>query len=108
MQPRDQTVPIVKRDLIQAWSVLERLAVSLQKIGSHFATAGPDVPLSASRRRQMLEELDAFFSSALYDDIAKARRALCEYLDHDEGEMISDQLEFWQPRRSRKRSALGK
>jgi hypothetical protein len=89
-----------KADLITAWRVLEKLTVSLRKIGSHYAVEGPGDVLPPKEHRQMLRELDSFFGPELCGEITKARRALVEYIPGDEAERISERMEekgqFWQ------------
>lgn len=90
-----QVIPVSKQDLITAWSVLEKLVVSLHKMGSYHSTSGPDVPMTPEQRQQMLDDLDAYLSPELMRELAKARRALVEYLPSEETEAISDTLDYW-------------
>ena len=91
-------IPVARPDLVAAWTVLEKRVVSLRKMGSYYATPGPDVPLSPEREQSMLRDLDAYFSPELVGEISKARRLLGEYLPDDEAEAISEALEYWRPR----------
>jgi hypothetical protein len=92
-----EAVAVSKGDLIAAWSILERVVVSLHKMGSHFATSSPDQELEPSRHLEMLGELDRFFTPELMRELSKARGALASYLPEDEAEALSDRLAIWKP-----------
>jgi hypothetical protein len=92
----NETISVAKRDLIEAWSVLEKVVVSLRRMGSHYATPGPDVPLPPEHQQQMLKDLDAYFSPELVRELGRARRLLVEYLPEDETEHLSEHvLKYW-------------
>lgn len=93
-----QVVSVAKKDLVDAWSVLERVVVSLRTMGSHYATPSADTPMSPEQRQQMLNDLDAYFSPELCRELSNARRLLSEYLPGDEAETISDGLQYWEKR----------
>jgi hypothetical protein len=97
IERQPEAVAVSKDDLIAAWSVLERMVVSLHKIGSHFATSGPDEELTPSRRLDMLGEIDRFLTPELMRELSKARGALASYLPEDEAEALSDRLAMWKP-----------
>src|SRR5205823_498313 len=92
--PKTETVSIAKDDLIAAWSLLERMVVSNDKIGSYFAhPVGSQQP--AEQRQKMLEALFEYFGPEFFEQVAKVRSRLDRYVDDDEGERISDSLEYW-------------
>ncbi len=92
-----ELVEVAKSDLIQGWSVLERIVVSLHKIGSHHATPSADVAMTPAQRQNMLRAMDDFFDADFFRDAASARRALSQYVPGEEAEAISDSLRYWEP-----------
>ncbi len=97
LSPAVARVIVSRGDLVQAWSVLERLTVSLRRLGSHYAIPQGQAALSEARRREMLESLDSLFSPELCRDIAHARRLLSAHLPDEEAEALADHLETWRP-----------
>jgi len=97
LKPEAETVSVNKRDLIEAWSLLERLVVSLRKIGSHYAIPQGEAEHTPQQRQQMLEALEQVFTPDLWRELAHGRRVIGEYLPNDEAEAISDQLDYWEP-----------
>lgn len=94
-------VIVPKADLIVAWAFLERLVVSLRKIGGEYSTPDAQTPLEPERRRQMLEDLDRFIDAQFCKDATRARRALANHLpDGDEAERIADALTLFEPTRN--------
>jgi hypothetical protein len=93
-----EIVALRKSDLIEAWSILERLVVSLHKIGSHHATPSSDVPMTPQQRESFLAALEDFFGPDFFREAARARRALSQYIPDEEGEAISDSLKYWEPK----------
>lgn len=87
-------VTVAKQDLVEAWSVLEKVVVSLRAMGSHYASPGGSH--EAEHRREMLEDLNAYFSPALCKELSRARRLLGEYLPTDETTTLSDALDYWE------------
>src|SRR5438046_10375750 len=93
-----ETVPVAKSDLIEAWKVLDKVVVSLRKMGSYYSTPARDVPLPSEQHQEMLESLDKFMSAELWRELAHARRLLSEYLPDDETEEMSEHvIEYWKP-----------
>lgn len=94
---RSESIIVSKDDLVLAWTGLEKLIVPLHRIGSRYATSGPDVPLTQEQRNEMLEEIGRLLSYDLVEQLGSARVILGDYLPNDEAEAISDSLEFYQP-----------
>jgi hypothetical protein len=92
-----KTIAIAKNDLVNAWSTLEKLVVSLHRIGSHFATEAGKRQ-TAEERTEMLREIDRFLSPSVMRELGQARVSLSDYLPEHEAQRISDRLEYWQPR----------
>ena len=93
-----ESIELPKRDIIQAWSVLEKLTVSLRKIGSHFSLPAGQIEQSPESRAAMLDELDRFISLELFKEIGSARMALLEHLPPDEAEYLSELvIQYWKP-----------
>jgi hypothetical protein len=97
LRPETEKVAVDKQDLVAAWSLLERVVVSLRKMGSYYATSGPEVPLPPEKQQEMLEALNGYFTAELCQELSSARVNLGEYLPDDEAEAISDSLEYWKP-----------
>lgn len=103
MQPQmlaspEQKIAVAKRDLVEAWSLLERLVVSLRKIGSHYAIPSDQTEQTPEQWSAMMTALDEYLTGETAQALAHVRRVLGEYLPDDEAEAISEQLEFWTPR----------
>ena len=92
-----ESIVVRKDDLVDAWLSLERLVVGLHRIGSHYGTSGPDVPLTAEHRVEMLAEIDRLIDPSFFRRLGKARVALSRYLPNDEAEALSDALDYYQP-----------
>lgn len=102
-----EKIQVSQEDLLQVWSVLENLRVSLHRIGSAYAgdSKTASFPLNQPDRKaqwlhqQELEALGAYFTPELYWEIAKAWRILSEYLPDEETEALSEgQIRYWEPR----------
>jgi hypothetical protein len=97
-----EVIAVSKQDLVAAWSLMERLVVSLHRMGSCYSTTGPDVPLSPEQRQKMLHDLDSFFNADTVAEMAQIRRTLSEYLPGDEAETMSQHMEeqglYWRPK----------
>ena len=93
-----ESIVISKDDLVLALAGLERLVVGLHRIGSHYGTPGPDVPLSPAQRVEMLNEIDRLLDPQFFKQLSKARVALSRYLPNDEAEELSDGLDYYQPK----------
>lgn len=96
LETENQSIPIAKCDLIRAWTVLEKLVVSLRKMGSFYSTPDAHTALPPDQRQKMLEDLDTYFSPEMVRELSVARRVLGEYLPDDEAEAISERLKFWE------------
>lgn len=93
-----ETVVVNKHDLGEAWGILERVVVSLRKIGSHHATPSEGAKLTPEQYQKMSAAMHEFFDADFFRDASRARRALDKYISDDEGEAISDSLKFWEPK----------
>jgi hypothetical protein len=102
MQAKAKTVPeadslsVKKRDLINAWLVLEKLVVSLDKIGSAYATPS-EAEFSEQRAQEMYAEVGRFVTDNILNDANRYRIPLGNYLPNDEAETLSDEVEYWKP-----------
>jgi hypothetical protein len=90
-----EMIPVAKSDIIAAWSVIEKMAVSLHRMGSYYSVPTAKDKLSPERHLEMLESLSAYMSPELVRELFKARRLLTGYLADDEAEAIADRLEVW-------------
>jgi hypothetical protein len=91
-------VPVSKSDLIAAWSVLEKIVVSLRKIGSAHAASGGQAEQTSEQHQHELEAIDRFFSPEVLRELSRARRLLAEYLPGEEIEGLSEHsIQFWSP-----------
>jgi hypothetical protein len=92
----EPVVPVAKRDMVEVWSVLEKLVVSLRKIGSAHAVADGQGKQTPDQRCREIDALDRFLSPELLRELSRARRLLAEYLPNDELEELSEHsIEFW-------------
>ncbi len=89
-------ISVCKQDLINAWSLLEKIAVSIDKIGSAHGTP-TKADFTPDRERKMLIEVGRFILDHVADDANRLREPLGDYLPNDEAEALSDQIEYWQP-----------
>ena len=101
MQARARTtdleeLAVKKQDLVNAWLLLEKLVVSLDRIGSAYATASGTL-LSEERLRQMHAEVGRFITDQILEDASRSRVPLGQYLPAEEAEAISDAIEYWRP-----------
>lgn len=94
-QAAGETVQIKKESLIAAWRLMERLVVSLDRIGSFYSTPAEDVPQTPEQRQSMLEAVGELMGPDTFREMAHVRRLLDELIDDEEGEVISDSLRFW-------------
>ena len=91
-----QVIAVPKDDVVRAWSVLEKVVLSLRNMGGHFSTPDKHTPLSPEMYQKMLEELNRFFTPELIREMGAARVALGRLLPEEEAEFIADNLiEFW-------------
>ncbi len=95
-KPETESVIVAKEDLVNAWLVLEKLVVSLRKIGSAHAVSTPG-ELTPEVERQMFLEIGKFVSENVFDDANRFRIPLGDYLPDEEAESLADQLEYWKP-----------
>lgn len=93
----EPVIGVPKRDLIEAWSALDKLVVSLRKMGSYYAMPDEHTPLASDRREAMLEALDKFLSGDTWQELSRARRLLAECLPGEEIEHLSEHvIQYWQ------------
>jgi hypothetical protein len=96
--PKSSVIPVSRKDLIAAWSVLEKVVVSLRKIGSAFAVPEGQADQTPEQRQVELKALDDFISPQVLRELSHARRLLAEYLPSEEIERLSENsIEFWSP-----------
>src|SRR5437667_11390134 len=94
---RAEMISISKEDFLAAWSLLERMVVSSDKIGSYFShPVGKEQP--PHQRQAMLEALFDYFGPDFFQEATQIRSRLDKYIDDEEGEAISDTLYYWKPR----------
>lgn len=102
----DATVTIAKRDLIEAWSALEKVVVSLHRIGSNYATPSAQHEQTPEQRAEMLDQLDQFLSGDVLRELGRARRVLSDYIPDEEAEYISDNvIRYWTSKTAAARSS---
>ena len=88
------SVKVSKPDLLAAWSILENLAVSLDQIGGFFG-ASDDGALDEKGRLAVLVALKDYLSPTLIEKINDARVQLGHYIEDEEAEAISENIEYW-------------
>jgi hypothetical protein len=98
LMPPETPIAMTKRDLLEVWSVLEKVVVSLRKIGSEYAIPMDQADQTPEQRRQMLEAFEDFFNPELFTELARARRLVVAHLPNEETEYISENIiRFWSP-----------
>jgi hypothetical protein len=90
-------VTVAEPDLVEAWSLLEYLVVSLRRIGTHYATPAEDVPQTTRQRQEMLDDLGRLMGHETFRKLSRARTSLGKYLPDPEAEAISDALAYFEP-----------
>ena len=103
MQAKQKTteaerLEVNKQDLVNGWLVLEKLAVSLDKIGSAYATRTAE-EFTEERRQQMYAEIGRFVVEDIFEDANRFRIPLGDCLPDDQAETLSDQIEYCQPKK---------
>lgn len=93
-----EELAVKKQDLVNAWLVLEKLVVSLDRIGSAYATAGETDP-NNERVQQMYCEVGRFVLDQVFDDANVSRIPLGRYLADDEAEALSEEVEYWRSKK---------
>jgi hypothetical protein len=82
---KPKSVRIDKADLVEAWSVLENLAVSLDQIGG-----------AIDDRADQQQALDDYLTPELAQAINRARMRLAQYLSDAEAEWLSENsIPYW-------------
>jgi hypothetical protein len=87
-------VAIAKTDLLAAWAILENLAVSLDQIGSVFASRD-NTANGAATETAAREALASYFTAELVAAINNARVALGRYLSDEEAEQLIERIPYW-------------
>jgi hypothetical protein len=96
--PNSAAIPVSKPDLIAAWSALEKVVVSLRKIGSVYAIPEGQAQQTPEQHQREMEALDRFLSPEMLRELSRARRVLAEYLPGEEIEELSEHsIQFWSP-----------
>jgi len=90
-----EKVAVNKQDFVNGWLVLEKLAVSLHKIGSAYATRTAE-EFTEERRQQMYAEVGRFVVQKVFEDANRFRIPLGDCLPDEEAEALSDQVEYWE------------
>jgi hypothetical protein len=90
-----ETIAVGKQDLINAWTVLEKIAVSIDKIGSAYAVPARE-DWTPEIEQRMLVEIGQFIRDHVADEANRFRQPLSECLSEDEAETLSDQIDYWQ------------
>jgi hypothetical protein len=91
-----EKVAVDRRELVQTWSLLETLVVSIDKIGSAHSLPSKE-HFTKQLEQAMLADIGRFVLDQIFDDANRLRIALGEYLPDDEAEELSDRLNIWQP-----------
>ena len=73
LQPETEKIAVAKPDLVAAWALMERVVVSLRKMGSYYSTPGPDVPLPPEKQREMLREWAGEWTGLMQPAAAQAK-----------------------------------
>ncbi len=96
IDPRGEAAPVKvsKPDLLAAWSILENLAVSLDQIGGFFGDSDGGPP-DEKGRLALLEALKDYLSPTLIGKINDARVQLGRYVEDEEAEAISANIDYW-------------
>jgi hypothetical protein len=97
LNPTTDAVMVRKEDLVEAWSLLLRMVISLRKIGSCYAVSHGQTEQTPEQRQNMIEAIAEFMSPELWHELSHVRVALETYLPDDEAEAIADRLSYWQP-----------
>lgn len=95
IETKKPTIAVDKVDLVRAWTLMEQLVVSLRKMGSYYSVPSGETDLSPAAQAEMQKDLDEYFSPEMVRELSKVRVVLGQYLDDEEAEAISEQLEFW-------------
>ncbi len=93
MAQRD-VVQVTKRDLIDAWTILENLAVSLDQIGSAFG-GEPGAANGIAHQDELQRALAAYLTPDLIKAINEARIRLGQYIPDAEAEALSECIAYW-------------
>ncbi len=91
-----EELAVKKQDLVSAWLVLEKLVVSLDRIGSAYGS-GRGGGADAERMRQMYCEVGRFVADHVFDDANRSRLPLSRYLADEEAETLADEVKYWHP-----------
>ena len=91
-----EVVAVGKADLIEAWSAVDRLVVSLATIGRCYGQPCGK-PWDEQQHQDMLQALDHCFSPDLYQHLRRARRALTKYVPRDEAiDLAENEIDYWE------------
>src|SRR5260221_93343 len=91
-------VGVTRADLVEAWSLLENLVCSLDRIGSRHASA-PGEAHDPERARAFYEAVGRFVADReLLARLVEARGKLGGYLSDDEAENLTDRIAYWHER----------
>jgi len=91
---RKDIVKIAKEDVLAAWTVLENLAVSLDRIGSVFGCAKGTLH-NPKQQRALQEALATYLTPPLVQAINDARIRLGQYIPDEEAEALSERIAYW-------------
>ena len=89
-----ELLEIAKDDVLAAWAVLENLAVSFDQIGAMFGQA-KGTTCSPEQQHALQETLAAYITPALVQAINEARLRLGQYIPHEEAEVLSEHIAYW-------------
>ena len=94
----DSQVGVTREDLVEAWSLLENLVCSLDRIGSRHGQE-PGEAYDQERSRKFYEAVGRFVAErALIDRLVETRGKLGEYLSDEEAENLTERIAYWHER----------
>jgi hypothetical protein len=91
-------VGVTRADLVEAWSLLENLVCSLDRIGSRHA-GEPGEAYDPERSRAFYEAVGRFVAdNELLTRLVETRGKLGSYLSDDEAENLTERIAYWHER----------
>ena len=98
IEDAETPVPVKRGDLVEAWSLLENLVCSLDRIGSRHGRE-PGEAYNVERSRAFYEAVGRFVAEReVFEPLAEVRAKLGAYLPDEEAENFSDRIAFWHER----------
>ncbi len=95
----DSRVGVTRSDLVEAWSLLENLVCSLDRIGSRHGQE-PGEAYDPERSKEFYEAIGRFVAEReLIDRLVETRGKLGDYLSDDEAENLTERIAYWHERK---------